>query len=63
MLPSRFTVDGWHWLQVAAVTAPVRVGWPAGGKPWQDVQVSPVAVQIGVAFEPVTPLKAKLPWQ
>jgi hypothetical protein len=32
--------------------------------PWHDVQVrAVVVVQIGVAFEPVTPLKLKLPWQ
>jgi hypothetical protein len=63
IVPSWFTVFGWHWLQVAGVTAPVRVGCPAGGMPWQEPQPSGAPVQSGVAFRPETPLKVKLPWQ
>ncbi len=63
MVPSALTEEGWHWAQVAAVTVPTIVGWPVGGIPWQETHVRPVAVQMGVAFEPATPLKVKLPWQ
>ncbi len=63
MVPSAFTDDGWHWLQVDAVTVPEIVGWPVGGIPWHETQVRPVAVQRGVALAPETPLKTKLPWQ
>jgi hypothetical protein len=31
--------------------------------PWQEAQVTAAPVQSGVAFKPVTPLKAKFPWQ
>jgi hypothetical protein len=35
-----------------------------GGMPWHELQVSAAAsVQMGVVFEPETPLKVKLPWQ
>ncbi len=61
--PLPLTVAGWQAAQVAAVTVPVRAGWPAGGIPWQLPQSSGAPVQSGVAFEPVTPLKEKLPWQ
>ena len=63
-MPSAFTEEGWHFEQEAAVTGAATAKWPVGGMPWQEVQVSGVAlVQIGVAEEPVTPLKEKLPWQ
>jgi hypothetical protein len=58
------TEAGWHALHVAAVTVPESGGWPAGGIPWQEVQVSGVAsVHVGVASDPETPASVKLPWQ
>ena len=63
MVPFGFTVDGWHWLQVAAVTVPARAGWPAGGRPWQFTHWMLVSVQSGVAAAPRTPLKSNPPWQ
>ena len=64
MVPSAFTAEGWHFAQEAALTGAATARWPAGGMAWQDVQVSAVVlVQIGMAADPVTPLKLKLPWQ
>jgi hypothetical protein len=64
MAPDPSTDWGWQPLQDAAVPPPFTGGWPAGGMPWQDVQVTEVvSVQVGVALEPLTPLKEKLPWQ
>ncbi len=61
IVPFGFTVDGWHWLQVAGVTVPVSAGWPVGGSPWQFTHWMPVSVQIGVAAAPRTPLKSNPP--
>ncbi len=64
MVPSAFTLSEWQSTQDAPVTGAARATCPVGGMPWHDVQVIAVTlVQMGVAFEPVTPLKLKLPWQ
>jgi hypothetical protein len=68
MDPSALIALGWQAAQDAAVAGNATGTWPAGGMPWQEVQASFVAlvqvsVQTGAAFEPVTPLKSKLPWQ
>ena len=63
MAPLESTESGWQAAQVAAVTVPVRVGWPLGGIPWQEPHPRGPSVQRGVAFDPATPLNVKLPWQ
>lgn len=63
MVPSPFTVDGWHWLQVAGVTLPVSGGCPVGGRSWQAPQPTTPPSQTTEAAFPFTPLKSKLPWQ
>jgi hypothetical protein len=64
MVPSAFTLSEWQSAQDAAVTGAAMARWPVGGMPWHEVQVIAVTlVHTGVAFEPVTPLKLKLPWQ
>ncbi len=62
-VPSGFTAVGWQALQPAAELSSSAM-WPSGGMPWHEVQVTgTVSVQMGVAFDPATLLKLKLPWQ
>jgi hypothetical protein len=64
MVPSVFTVSGWHCAQVDAVTGEGNAKCPVGGIPWHEVQVSAaVLFHTGAAFAPETTPKAKLPWQ
>jgi hypothetical protein len=64
MFPWGSTVWGWQELHAAAVTGPARAGCPAGGMPWQDVQVGgEESLQVGLAREPLMAPKVKAPWQ
>ena len=63
MEPSGFTAAAWQALQLRASAPVARGGWPVGGIPWHDVQVSGVrSFQFTAAFAPLTPLKLKFPW-
>jgi hypothetical protein len=56
IVPSWFTVFGWHWLHVAGVTMPVSVGCPVGGRSWQAPQPTTPPFQVTEAAFPLTPL-------
>jgi hypothetical protein len=62
MVPSGFTLEAWQPLHDRASAPDAIGGWPAGGIPWQEVQVTGVvSVQLGVARDPLTAPKVKFP--
>jgi hypothetical protein len=62
--PSGFTVPEWQMLQLLGSEPSATAGWPVGGIPWQELQVTAAgSFQRTVAWAPSTPRIAKFPWQ